>query len=205
MSDLMQKADWSKSSDGLLPAIIQDSRTGAVLMLGYMNEEALKQTIDKNTVTFFSRSKQRLWKKGETSGNILEVVDLQIDCDNDTFLIQAKPAGPTCHTGDVTCFGETDYCGLLFLSKLENIIEDRKNNQTDESYTTSLFQSGVKRISQKVGEEGVELSLAGATADIEEMKNEGADLIFHMLVLLKAYGLGLDDVMQILQKRHKKA
>lgn len=188
------------TSEGLIPAIIQDNLSGKVLMLGYMNAEALKQTIESGKVTFYSRSKQRLWVKGETSGNYLSVVEILKDCDNDTFLIKAIPAGPVCHTGSDTCFGEEN---KFSLSKFEAIIADRKENAVAGSYTSSLFASGINKIAQKVGEEAVELVIESVGDDRERFLNEAADLLFHYLVLLGAKGVGLEDVVGVLASRER--
>ncbi|MFB2538311.1 MULTISPECIES: bifunctional phosphoribosyl-AMP cyclohydrolase/phosphoribosyl-ATP diphosphatase HisIE [unclassified Acinetobacter] len=198
--------DWQKV-DGLLPAIIQDSDSRAVLMQGYMNAEALAHSLDTGKVTFFSRTKGRLWTKGETSNHFLNIVDCYLDCDHDSLLIMAKPDGVTCHTGAYSCFGEYPNMAhrLAFLGELENVIAERKNDSTGTSYTHSLYQSGIKRIAQKVGEEGVETALAAVAGDKEELLNESADLLYHLTVLLQANDLSLDDVMNVLQARHSKA
>ncbi|MEM9469505.1 MAG: bifunctional phosphoribosyl-AMP cyclohydrolase/phosphoribosyl-ATP diphosphatase HisIE [Pseudomonadota bacterium] len=195
--------DWKKS-DGLLPAVIQDADNKAVLMLGYMNAESLKQTLDTKKVTFFSRSKQALWVKGEISGNYLNFISVEIDCDKDTILIQAKPEGPVCHTGTRTCFNNEAVQNIFFLQALTTLINQRKKEMPEGSYTTSLFESGVSRMAQKVGEEGVELSLAAVKDDREEIMNEAADLLFHMMVLLEAKGLSVDDICKVLISRHGK-
>ncbi|MDB5239800.1 MAG: phosphoribosyl-ATP diphosphatase, partial [Spirosoma sp.] len=171
--------NFDKSPDGLLPAVIQDAQTGKVLMLGYMNREAYNKTIADNVVTFFSRSKQRLWTKGETSGNFLHVRDILIDCDGDTLLIKALPDGPTCHTGADTCFSEVNRGKAQFLNYLQNLIHDRKINPTDTSYTASLFKKGVNKIAQKVGEEAVELVIEAKDNNDELFRGEAADLLFH--------------------------
>ena len=194
--------DFSKYTDGLVPAIVQDSITQKVLMLGFMNEEAFTKTQKENRVTFFSRSKQRLWTKGETSGNFLTVKEITTDCDNDTLLIKAEPGGPVCHTGADTCFKEEN---LSFsLEKLEQIIADRKNNSSESSYTSSLFAKGINKIAQKVGEEAVELVIESKDDDKEKFLGEAADLLFHYLILLQAKGYGLKEVEQVLAARHKK-
>jgi len=189
------------STDGLLPCIIQDNITNKVLMLGYMNEESLRKTIAEKKVTFFSRSKQRLWTKGETSGNFLNVVQIDVDCDNDTLLIKAKPDGPTCHTGADTCFNEVN--DSFSLQTLQGIIQDRKKNPKAGSYTTSLFEKGINKIAQKVGEEAVELVIESKDQHEELFLNEAADLMFHYLILLTEKGYQLDDVIQVLKKRHR--
>ncbi|MBK0368847.1 bifunctional phosphoribosyl-AMP cyclohydrolase/phosphoribosyl-ATP diphosphatase HisIE [Flavobacterium agrisoli] len=193
-----------KSAHGLIPAIIQDSETKNVLMLGYMNEESLQKTIETQKVTFFSRSKQRLWTKGEESGNFLELVDIKNDCDGDTLLIQAKPVGPTCHTGADTCWQEPNHENFGFISNLETIIKDRKENaNADKSYVASLFEKGINKIAQKVGEEAVEVVIEAKDNDDDLFLNESADLLFHYLILLQAKGFQLKDVIGILKQRHK--
>lgn len=197
------KPNFNKNTDGLLPAIIQDSETKNVLMLGYMNEEAYQKTLENNKVTFFSRSKNRLWTKGEESGNFLELKSIKLDCDSDTFLIQAKPFGPTCHTGTETCWAEENNQNFGFLTTLETIIEERKNNLSQESYVASLFKKGINKIAQKVGEEAVEVIIEAKDSDDNLFLNECADLLFHYLILLKAKGLQLNDVVNILKFRQK--
>jgi phosphoribosyl-ATP pyrophosphohydrolase/phosphoribosyl-AMP cyclohydrolase len=201
-ADIINRAEWAKG-DGLLPAIIQNPDTGAILMLGYMNKDAYGATIKGGQVTFFSRSKQRLWTKGETSGNTLDLVSVELDCDNDTLLIMARPNGPTCHTGTTTCFNDKNLPATLFLNQLQNLIVARHKDMPQGSYTTSLFTEGKARIAQKVGEEGVELALARMKDDSNEVTNEAADLLFHMMVLLQDAGLSLGDVIGVLQSRHK--
>lgn len=198
-----EKPDFSKYVDGLIPAIIQDSATGVVLMLGFMNEEAFQKTTETKLVTFYSRTKQRLWTKGEKSENYLHLIDIKPDCDNDTLLIKAKPDGPVCHTGADTCFNEQNHSDN-FLFELEKIIADRKENPTEKSYTSSLFTKGINTVAQKVGEEAVELIIEAKDNDAEKFKNEAADLLFHYLVLLKAKGFVLNDVIEILKQRHSK-
>lgn len=193
--------DFSK---GLVPAIIQDASTLKVLMLGYMNEEAYTQTIAEKRVTFFSRSKNRLWTKGETSENYLDVVNVAVDCDQDTILIQANPAGPTCHTGSETCFNESNTDNAAWLDHLKHIIRSRKNASSDSSYTASLFQKGTHKIAQKVGEEAVELVIEALMKNDDLFKGEAADLIFHLLVLLEDRGIGLEEIVKTLQARHQK-
>ena len=193
--------DFSK---GLVPAIIQDAKTLKVLMLGYMNEEAYTQTIAEKRVTFFSRSKNRLWTKGETSENFLDVVNIAIDCDQDTILIQANPAGPTCHTGADTCFNESNADNAAWLDHLKHIIRSRKNASSDTTYTASLFQKGTHKIAQKVGEEAVELVIEALMKNDDLFKGEAADLIFHLLVLLEDRGIGLEEIVKTLQARHQK-
>lgn len=197
------KPDFTKSSDGLLPAIIQDAKTLKALMLGYMNVEAFEKTQKENRVTFFSRSKKRLWTKGETSGNFLKVVDIKTDCDNDTILVKVIPTGPVCHTGADTCFKEENI-SENFLEYLEEVIRERKNNPSDTSYTSSLFAGGINRIAQKVGEEATEVVIEAKDSDNEKFKNEAADLLFHYLVLLAAKNISLADVIEVLKSRHRK-
>lgn len=197
------KPDFSKYPDGLVPAIVQDANTGVVLMLGFMNDEALQKTNETKLVTFFSRTKQRLWTKGETSKNYLHLVDIKIDCDNDTLLIKARPDGPVCHTGNDTCFNESN-TNDNFLDELEKIISDRKENPNESSYTSSLFKKGINAVAQKVGEEVVELIIEAKDNDAERFKNEAADLLFHYLVLLKQKKFMLDDIIGVLKGRHSK-
>jgi phosphoribosyl-ATP pyrophosphohydrolase/phosphoribosyl-AMP cyclohydrolase len=196
--------DWSKG-DGLLPAVVQDARTGQVLMLGFMNEEALRKTLELGRVTFFSRTKNRLWTKGETSNNFLEVVKIAHDCDNDSLLITANPQGPTCHRGTQSCFGDgvkSECTQVGFLTKLEAVIADRIQQQPEGSYTAKLWSRGVTRMAQKVGEEGVEVALAAAIQDDERLVSESADLLFHLALLLKSRGLSLATVVAELERRH---
>jgi phosphoribosyl-AMP cyclohydrolase / phosphoribosyl-ATP pyrophosphohydrolase len=188
--------------DGLMPAIVQDVDTGRVLMLGYMNREALEKTQATGHVTFFSRSKQRLWTKGETSGNTLELVSLNADCDRDTLLVQAVPHGPTCHLGTDTCWGDEVNPAAGFLAELERVIESRADADPESSYTARLLNKGVKRCAQKVGEEGVEVALAATAGDREELINESADLLYHLLVVLNAGAVSLDEVLATLMDRH---
>ena len=195
--------DFTKSKEGLVPAIIQDATTAKVLMLGYMNAEALQQTQHTHRVTFFSRSKKRLWTKGEESGHFLELVDIRIDCDNDTLLIQANPKGPTCHTGADTCWNEKNTASFGFLSELEETIHDRKQNDQDASYIASLFRKGINKIAQKVGEEAVETVIESKDNNSDLFLNESADLLFHLLILLQAKGYRLEDVVGILEQRKK--
>ncbi|MBC9932597.1 bifunctional phosphoribosyl-AMP cyclohydrolase/phosphoribosyl-ATP diphosphatase HisIE [Chitinophaga qingshengii] len=194
--------DFEKSADGLVPAIIQDAATGKVLMLGYMNREALDKTLADNKVTFYSRSKKRLWTKGEESGNFLLLQDLKVDCDSDTILIKANPVGPVCHTGADTCWNEVNTSND-FLARLESIITDRKNNPSDKSYTSQLFTRGINKVAQKVGEEAVEVVIEAKDDNDELFLNESADLLFHYLVLLQAKGFTLADVIKVLKERHK--
>jgi phosphoribosyl-ATP pyrophosphohydrolase/phosphoribosyl-AMP cyclohydrolase len=198
----LDKIDWDKG-DGLVPAIVQNSDNGQILMLAYMDRAALAQTISSKKVTFFSRSKNRLWTKGETSGNWLDYISGEMDCDADTILIQARPQGPSCHTGSVTCFNDQTPSNIGFLDQLGRLIAERHKTMPKGSYTTSLFTEGKARIAQKVGEEGVELALARMKDDSAEMANEAADLLFHMMVLLEDAGLSLADAITVLQDRHK--
>lgn len=202
-SDNIQQLAWTKM-DGLLPCVVQDATSGLVLMLGYMNQEAIKTTLSKELVTFFSRSKQRLWTKGETSNNTLSLVDISADCDNDSILVLAKANGPTCHKGTVSCWDAAESPNVSFLSQLETVIASRKDAPADSSYTASLYASGIKRIAQKVGEEGVETALAATVQDLDELKNESADLLYHLIVLLQASDLSLSDAIAVLKNRHKK-
>ncbi|MCI4442182.1 MAG: bifunctional phosphoribosyl-AMP cyclohydrolase/phosphoribosyl-ATP diphosphatase HisIE [Lentimicrobium sp.] len=196
--------DFSKSAHGLIPAIIQDSETKSVLMLGYMNAESYQKTLDTQKVTFFSRSKQRLWTKGEESGNFLNLVDIKNDCDNDTLLIQVKPEGPTCHTGSDTCWQEANNQEYGFLSKLEKTITVRRENaDSEKSYVASLFEKGINKIAQKVGEEAVEVVIEAKDDNDDLFLNESADLLFHYLILLQAKGFHLNDVVNILKGRQK--
>ena len=188
---------------GLIPAIIQDSNTNKVLMLGFMNEEALEQTLSSGKVTFFSRTKNRLWMKGETSGNTLSVVSITPDCDNDTLLVKAIPAGPVCHKGTDTCFGEKNEEDILFLKYLQNFIERRRHEMPEGSYTTTLFQKGINRMAQKVGEEAVETVIEATNGTEDRLIYEASDLIYHLIVLLTSKGLRIDDLARELKKRHK--
>ena len=196
------KPDFHKFPDKLVPVIVQDASTNKVLMLGYMNEAAYNKTVVEEKVTFFSRSKQRLWTKGETSGNFLLVKEILHDCDNDCILIKANPAGPVCHTGADTCFNEINEGSILY--QLEKIIQSRKETKQEGSYVNSLFEKGINKIAQKVGEEAVEVVIEAKDDNDELFKNEAADLLFHYLVLLNAKGFSLADVEQILRLRHKK-
>lgn len=197
------KIDFAKYTDGLVPAIIQDTVTNKVLMLGFMNEEALAKTQETGKVTFYSRTKKRLWTKGEESGNFLFLKDCLLDCDNDTILIKAEPVGPVCHTGADTCFNEINKPDN-FLSHLEGVIEQRKNVPSDQSYVSSLFNKGINKIAQKVGEEAVEVVIEAKDDNEELFLNESADLLFHYLILLNVKGHKLQNVIEILQKRHSK-
>jgi phosphoribosyl-AMP cyclohydrolase / phosphoribosyl-ATP pyrophosphohydrolase len=197
----MMHIEFNKYPDGLVPTIVQDATTNVVLMLGFMNKAALDKTYELGKVTFFSRSKQRLWTKGEESGNFLNVQEVLIDCDKDTLLIKAHPVGPVCHTGAATCFDEANQLPG-FLPQLEAIIADRKNNPTESSYTASLFAKGINKIAQKVGEEAVELVIEAKDDNSELFKNEAADLLFHYLILLQAKGYRLGDIEAVLKERH---
>ena len=198
----LDKIDWDKGQ-GLVPAIVQNIDNGQILMLAYMDSAALAQTISSKKVTFFSRSKNRLWTKGETSGNRLDFISGEMDCDADTILIQARPQGPSCHTGSVTCFNDQTASNIGFLDQLGLLIAKRHKTMPEGSYITSLFAGGRARIAQKVGEEGVELALARMKDDKAEMANEAADLLFHMMVLLEDAGLTLADAISVLQNRYK--
>lgn len=196
--------NFTKSNDGLIPAIIQDSQTKVVLMLGYMNQEAYQKTIENGKVTFFSRSKQRLWTKGEESGHFLLVDNIQLDCDQDTLLIQVRPQGPVCHTGSDTCWDEQNVNPLAFLSHLEEVIKNRKETNSDNSYVAQLFSKGINKMAQKVGEEAVELVIEAKDNNPQLFLDESADLLFHYLVLLQAKNFTLKDVVSVLQLRNKK-
>ena len=190
--------------NGLIPAIVQDALTGKVLMQGYMNEVAFAKTQETGLVTFFSRSKNRLWTKGETSGNFMELVSMAVDCDGDSILIKANPKGPVCHTGSDTCWDEENFSKTGFIDRLRAIIKYRKNNPSDQSYTASLFAKGINKVAQKVGEEAVEIVIEAKDDNKELFLGEAADLLFHYLVLLEAKGYELDEVMEVLIRRHKK-
>jgi len=194
------KIDFKKDG-GLVPAVIQDSKSLNVLMVGYMNREAYKKTLKKKRVTFYSRKRKKLWTKGETSGNYLNVEEILTDCDLDTLLIKVRPDGPVCHEGTYSCFGEKVSGGFLYA--LEEIISERIDNNASESYTNKLFRRGINKIAQKVGEEAVELVIEAKDEEIDLFKNEAADLIYHLLVLLKAKGTSLSEIEEILAKRHK--
>lgn len=205
---LVTTINWEKV-DGLVPAVIQDNTSGQVLMLGYMNQDALNKTLETKQVTFWSRTKERLWTKGETSGNVLELKSINLDCDQDTLLVKVNPVGPTCHLGTPTCFdkdaeGKQEQPALVFLHQLEQVLANRKGADPESSYTASLYARGTKRISQKVGEEGVEVALAATSGDKAELVCESADLIYHLIVLLQDQGLSLSDVTKKLQERHNK-
>ena len=198
------RLDWAKGN-GLLPAIVQHWRDGSVLMLGYMNAAALAQTRASGKVTFYSRGRQRLWTKGESTGHALLVKSIQSDCDADTLLVRAEPLGPTCHTGSYSCFGNVDEVRPApgFLAGLDALVEHRHAARPQGSYTTCLFEAGIRRIAQKVGEEGVEVALAATGEDDAALLGESADLLFHLLVMLRARGLGLADVVDVLASRHR--
>jgi len=199
------KIDFDKNKDGLVPAIIQDAKTKNVLMLGYMNEGAYKKTVETKKVTFFSRTKKRLWTKGEESGNFLSLVNIKNDCDYDTLLIQVNPSGPTCHKGSDTCWDEKNNQSFGFLTSLEHIITERKENQDNpKSYVSSLFRNGINKIAQKVGEEAVEVVIEAKDDNEELFLNESADLLFHYLILLQAKGYKLNDIVDVLKGREKK-
>jgi phosphoribosyl-ATP pyrophosphohydrolase/phosphoribosyl-AMP cyclohydrolase len=189
---------------GLVPAVIQDDESNAVLMLGYMNQEAIDVTLETKKVTFFSRTKQRLWTKGETSGNFLMLKSIKLDCDNDTLLVRVNPIGPVCHKGDDTCWAEKNSSKTLFIDQLRDIIKDRKNNPTDQSYTASLFAKGINKIAQKVGEEAVEIVIEAKDDNKDLFLGEAADLLFHYLILLEAKEIKLDEVMEVLIERHRR-
>ncbi len=192
-----------KKGGGLVPAIVQDAKTEQVLMLGYMNEASLAKTQETGLVTFYSRSRQELWTKGETSGNTLKLQSITVDCDNDTLLVRATPTGPTCHEGTVSCFGDKGPEGLGFLSYLEELIESRKSADADSSYTASLLQGPLRRAAQKVGEEGVETALAAVAETEDKLTSEAADLVYHLLVLLAAKDVKFESVIAELKDRHK--
>jgi len=196
------KLAWDKM-DNLLPAIVQDALSAKVLMQGYMDQDALAKTLETGKVTFFSRSKQRLWTKGETSGNTLDLVSVACDCDQDSLLVLANPNGPTCHTGVESCWFDGNTPAFTFLADLERVLAARKDADPKSSYTASLYNKGIKRIAQKVGEEGVETALAATVHDKEELKNEAADLLYHLTVLLQASDMSLNDALDVLRERHK--
>lgn len=194
---------YEKYADGLVPAIVQDAKSGNVLMLGFMNPEAVAQTVETRRVTFYSRSRQQLWTKGETSGNFLELVSISADCDEDTLLIQATPIGPVCHNGTETCFGDTDVSKLDALLELENTIDERRSSMSEDSYVSLLFKDGINKIAQKVGEEAVELILEAKDDDNVRFRSEAADLLFHYLVLLRAKDVSITDVVSTLRSRKR--
>lgn len=200
---MTNEPDFKKAVDGLLPAIIQDDHTGKVLMQGYMNKESFQKTLNEKVVWFYSRSKQRLWKKGETSGNELQVSSVRLDCDLDSILIKVIPLGPVCHTGADTCFNEINTVSYDWIKHLEAVIEQRQKSGDSKSYVASLFEKGINKIAQKVGEEAVEVVIEAKDDNEELFLNESADLLFHYLILLKAKGYGLNDVLEILKSREK--
>ena len=202
VEELKSRIMWDKV-DGLVPAIVQNAVTGQVLMLGYMNAEALTRTVESERVTFFSRSRNELWTKGETSGNFLDLVSLQLDCDGDTLLIMANPHGPTCHKGTRTCFQPDPTSTVQFITDLEGVIDDRRESGSESSYTAKLFRDGAARIAQKVGEEGVEVAIASMGDNKKEIIDESADLIFHLLVLLRSNDLSIENVLENLAERHR--
>lgn len=201
---MRREPDFSKC-DGLLPAVVQDARNGTVLMLGYMNEESYSATLAKGLVTFFSRSRNELWTKGETSGNFLKLTEISVDCDRDTILVKAIQSGPTCHEGTLSCFADAAPNVWSVLSDLEDTIKERKVSPSDDSYTSSLFKAGIDKIAQKVGEEGIEVVIEGKNDNKERLLNESADLLFHLMVLWEAKGVSLADVCGVLAERSKKA
>ncbi|NVK82985.1 MAG: bifunctional phosphoribosyl-AMP cyclohydrolase/phosphoribosyl-ATP diphosphatase HisIE [Cytophagia bacterium] len=200
--EAITEVDFNKQ-DGLVPAIVQDAQTGKVLMLGYMNEAALQQTVDSGKVTFYSRSKQRLWTKGESSGNYLNLVSVSLDCDQDALLVKVNPQGPTCHTGADTCWDEENKNDMEFLNYLTDIIKERRQKSPEESYVAKLFSKGINKVAQKVGEEAVEVVIEAKDNDDNLFLNESADLLFHYMLLLEAKGFTLSDVVSILKSRHK--
>jgi phosphoribosyl-AMP cyclohydrolase / phosphoribosyl-ATP pyrophosphohydrolase len=201
----VSQIDFAKGG-GLVPAIVQDVDSGAVLMLAYMNREALEQTLARKRAVFYSRSKQRLWEKGETTGHTLDVIDINVDCDQDSLLVSARPRGPACHNGTLTCFGDETRSGatsIAFLARLEGVIAQRASEKPENSYTAKLLGKGVAKVAQKVGEEGVEVALAGVAETDEKVIEESADLLFHLLVLLRARGISLPQVVGKLESRHR--
>ncbi|CAH6834330.1 putative bifunctional phosphoribosyl-AMP cyclohydrolase/phosphoribosyl-ATP pyrophosphatase [Vibrio chagasii] len=204
VNTLAERINWDKV-DGLVPAIVQDFQSSQVLMMGYMNQDALAKTGETGQVTFFSRTKERLWTKGETSGNVLQLVNMSLDCDNDTLLVKVNPIGPTCHLGTTTCWDSDpqEESQMVWLHQLEQLLAARKDADPESSYTASLYARGTKRISQKVGEEGVEVALAATSGDKAELVCESADLIYHLIVLLQDQGLSMNDVVNKLKERHK--
>ncbi|QCK16002.1 bifunctional phosphoribosyl-AMP cyclohydrolase/phosphoribosyl-ATP diphosphatase HisIE [Mangrovivirga cuniculi] len=198
----IDQLDFEKG-DGLIPAIVQDVTTKSVLMMGYMNREALEKTLESNLVTFYSRSKERLWTKGEISGNVLNLESIRQDCDADTLLVYVKPAGPACHTGADTCFDESNEGSIQFIDHLKKTIKDRYESPSEKSYTSSLFKKGINKVAQKVGEEAVEIVIEAKDDNKELFLGEAADLLYHYLVLLQAKEIDLEEVIEVLQKRHK--
>jgi phosphoribosyl-AMP cyclohydrolase / phosphoribosyl-ATP pyrophosphohydrolase len=200
-NNIMEQIDFTKGN-GLVPVVIQDNNTLQVLMVGYMNEEALVKTRKEKKVTFFSRSKNRLWTKGETSGNYLHIKEVLTDCDNDSILIKVNPDGSVCHTGSTSCFGDESAKGFIY--ELEHIINQRIKNNTKESYTNQLYKKGINKVAQKVGEEAVELIIESKDNNIDFFRNEAADLLYHLIILLKAKGVNLQSIEEVLKERHKK-
>ncbi|RKF19565.1 bifunctional phosphoribosyl-AMP cyclohydrolase/phosphoribosyl-ATP diphosphatase HisIE [Alginatibacterium sediminis] len=198
---LIEAINWQKV-DKLIPAIIQNHQSGQVLMLGYMDAQAIKTSFEKQQVTFYSRTKDRLWTKGEESGNVLNLVQMSLDCDQDTLLVSALPVGPTCHLGTASCFADYQEPQLSFIAQLQTVLSDRKSADPESSYTASLFARGTKRMAQKVGEEGVEVALAAMAKDREELTNESADLLYHLMALLENEALPLQEVVACLEARH---
>lgn len=201
MTDLLDKIDFDKGN-GLVPAIVQDADTLQVLMLGYMSSESVSKTLETEKVTFYSRSRKKLWTKGETSGNTLNLVSMTVDCDKDTVLVMARPVGPTCHEGTVSCFGIDGASGVGFLGHLDTVVKGRIGASPEESYTAKLLSGPLRRAAQKVGEEGVETALAAVAESDEALLGESADLLYHLIVLLRAKGLSLNDAIAVLQSRH---
>ena len=199
----LRTIDFNKSPDGLVPAVVQDAATQKVLMLGYMNAEAYQKTLSDGVVTFYSRSKNRLWTKGETSGNFMHVVECLVDCDGDTILVKVAPAGPVCHTGADTCFEEKNVGQASFLNYLQRVVRARKQNPSADSYTSKLFARGTNKIAQKVGEEAVELVIEAKDSNDALFKDEAADLLFHYLILLEHRNIDLDQIIDVLRQRHK--
>ena len=197
---MIREPDFSRC-EGLLPAIVQNAMSGEVLMLGYMNEESYQRTVETRKVTFFSRSRQKLWTKGEISGNVLTLIDISVDCDRDTLLVRAVPSGPACHEGTPTCFRDARPTTWAILSDLERVITQRRESMLDESYTTSLFKAGIDRLAQKVGEEAIEVVIEAKNGDRVRLLNESADLVFHLMALWEAQGVSLGDVCDVLRAR----
>jgi phosphoribosyl-AMP cyclohydrolase / phosphoribosyl-ATP pyrophosphohydrolase len=200
--DNLNTLAWEKM-DNLIPVVVQHAESGKILMQGYMNPQAATKTLESAKVTFYSRSKQRLWTKGESSGHTLDLVELSADCDQDSLIALALPNGPTCHLGTPSCWQQGATPDMTFIAELEQVLAGRKQASPDSSYTASLYAKGIKRIAQKVGEEGVETALAATVGDLEELKNESADLLYHLIVLLQASGLQLADVIEVLKQRHQ--
>lgn len=201
----MKREPDFRKCEGMLPAVVQDARNGTILMLGYMNEESFNITIAKGHVTFFSRSRNELWTKGDTSGNLLKLTDISVDCDGDAILVKAVPSGPTCHEGTTSCFADASPNPLGVLQCLEDTIKQRKNDPSDSSYTSSLFKAGIDKIAQKVGEEGVEVVIEGKNDNKDRLLNESADLLFHLMILWEAKGVSLAQVCDVLAQRSRKS